>query len=222
METWLTSTEFMETLGFFGTTKCGKTSVSSVLNSYKERYPLPEDMIKKVGQMWLYSSNLLENEAVCNYLKDRASKLKYRRHDVVCSEDEKLLEQACAVPVPVELTDKRVEDYESAGDKADKEYAEFCMSTMDDFLTDWELQCDRIVKIISHVLNGDSSAVPALLHKLHDDVEAKAHISFDKLKIGKEDSTIKCIRRDKRLQYYFLRCCRNLALEHGVVYLENV
>lgn len=223
---WLLNYEVMERLGFYGANKRGTRALAQILNHCKDREELPEAMCKKFGKYLFFSSDILDNKELTDILTSRGKKLAARRHDVVQSKAEQLLAQSAempdAKPVDVELTDKTLEEYDVPYSKAEKDYNEFCVKAMDVYLHDWEEQTDFIVKRLSYIYCGDASSVPRILHELHDDVERYAGVSFDQLKNGKEDSSIKCIRRDKRLQYYFLRSAREMAFKNGVIYAESI
>lgn len=222
MAEWMTSVELMNKMGFYSSTKNGNKSLAAIVTNYHANHPFPEGTVMKVGGNLLFSDAVLENETITSYLRLRGMYGKNRRHDIYLSEDEATLEKANNIPVPVELTEIDPEQYESLFSRISGDYSDFCIKAMDIYLHDWESQVDTITKRLSYLYSGDISSLPRILHELHDDVERLAGVSFEKLKNGKEDSTIKCIRRDKRLQYYFLRAAREMGMRNGVIYLESV
>lgn len=96
----------------------------------------------------------------------------------------------------------------------------FAMNALLKSLEGWEEQVNCIVRRVSMITRGDNSGIQDILHYLHICVEKDAGVSLERL-AGKE-SKISAIRKDVRLQYYFLREARFLALKNGIIHVEYI
>lgn len=208
---WVLLNEMWEKYGLYPIGREGKIKLSTALKVMKNNRTLSDEDTGHYGHDLFIRRSVFLRDDVNDAFTYYAKKLKERFPELFKSEPAE------------EPAEEPVGEIVSVEDNADSELApidEFAVKALEYFLHDWEVQVNTIVKRISYLTRGDGSGIQDILHYLHECIERDSGVKLARL--AGDGTKISVIRKDVRLQYYFLREARFLALKNGIVYNEYI